>query len=163
MTVSNELRTCPKCGASGGLILDATESSKSTVAEMLVGTCGVGYMDCSLADFVRGIKCFIDEESQGIRCDTHLINLLRRAACLAWEHEQLFNSQFTENRQSTSLCDAIKEVEKMRDENNRNYGYWKSVSSNPDTDLGVLKFAAWAGEDERVITALKSLGPQRED
>jgi hypothetical protein len=62
-----------------------------------------------------------------------------------------------------SLSDAIKEAEKMRDENNRSYEYWKTISSNPDTDFGVLKFAAWAGEDERVITALKSLGPQRED
>jgi hypothetical protein len=62
-----------------------------------------------------------------------------------------------------SLSDAIKEVERLRDENNRNYEYWKSISSNPDTDFGVLKWAAWRGEDERVITALKSLGPQRED
>jgi uncharacterized Zn finger protein (UPF0148 family) len=76
-------------------------------------------------------------------------------------HEKL--AEHWNYRAQPSLSDAIKEVEKMRDENNRSYEYWKSVSSNPETDLGVLKFVAWAGEDERVITALKSLGPQRED
>jgi hypothetical protein len=78
------------------------------------------------------------------------------------DHERGVLSQIKIARDQ-ALCDAIKEVEKMRDENNRSYEYWKSISSNPDTDFGVLKFIAWAGEDERVITALISLGPQRED
>jgi len=32
----------------------------------------------------------MDEESRGFRCDTHLLNILRRAACVAWELEQSF-------------------------------------------------------------------------
>lgn len=93
MTVSNDLRTCPDCGGSGGLILDALEPAhKSAIAEIFTGVCTVGPMDCSLADFARGVKVYIEDESQSVRCDTHLIALLQRAACLAWENERLFRS-----------------------------------------------------------------------
>lgn len=54
-------------------------------AETLIGTCAVGYLDCSLVEFARGLKYFIEEEAQKPNGDTHLINTLRRAACVGWE------------------------------------------------------------------------------
>lgn len=60
-----------------------------------------------------------------------------------------------------SAC--VEKVKAMRNENQRNYEYWKSISSNPDTDFGVLKWGAWKGEDERVITALESVSIQEQE
>jgi hypothetical protein len=62
-----------------------SEQKKDTIAEILAGSCSVGFLDCSIVEFARGVKYFIDQESQSIRCDTHLLNVLRRAACAAWE------------------------------------------------------------------------------
>src|SRR5690349_9876879 len=58
--------------------------------EILAGTVGLGYLDCALLEYARGIKYFIEEESRKPNCDTHLINLLRRAACVGWENIHLF-------------------------------------------------------------------------
>lgn len=57
------------------------------------------------------------------------------------------------------ISDAITAVEKMEAENKRNYEYWKSIASDP-TDMGVMKFLCWSGEDSRVIAMLKSLSPE---
>jgi len=57
---------------------------------LLMGTVGLGYLDCTLLEYARGIKYFIEEESRKPNCDTHLINLLRRAACVGWENIHLF-------------------------------------------------------------------------
>jgi hypothetical protein len=40
--------------------------------------------------------------------------------------------------------------------NKESYEYWKSIASEPDTNFGVLKFAAWGGEDSRIIAALEA-------
>ncbi|HTG95763.1 MAG TPA: hypothetical protein VL866_24395 [Pyrinomonadaceae bacterium] len=58
--------------------------------EVLAGTLSLGYLDCTLLEYARGIKYFVDEESRKPNCDTHLINLLRRAACVGWENIHLF-------------------------------------------------------------------------
>lgn len=61
------------------------EKRPDTIAGILAGSCSVGFLDCSIVEFARGVKYFIDAESRSIRCDTHLLNVLRRAACAAWE------------------------------------------------------------------------------
>ncbi|HEX7330342.1 MAG TPA: hypothetical protein VF290_02515 [Pyrinomonadaceae bacterium] len=61
------------------------DKQQDTIADMLSGSCSVGFLDCSIVEFAQGVKYFIDQESQSVRCDTHLINVLRRAACAAWE------------------------------------------------------------------------------
>lgn len=68
-------------------------TEQSTVASIMAGTCATGPLDCSLVEFLRGLKYFMDEESRGFRCDTHLLNLLRRAACVAWELERDWNAR----------------------------------------------------------------------
>lgn len=65
---------------------------RTTVANMMAGTCAVGMLDCSLIDFLRGLKYFMDEHSRGFNPDTHLLNILRRAACVAWELEREWNA-----------------------------------------------------------------------
>ena|ERR1041385_5897762 len=62
-----------------------TKKSEDTIVDLMAGSCSVGYLDCSVVEFARGIKYFIDQESRSVRCDTHLLNVLRRAACAAWE------------------------------------------------------------------------------
>lgn len=59
-------------------------------SEILAGTVSVGYLDCTLLEYARGIKYFVDQESRKHNCDTHLINLLRRAACVGWENIHMF-------------------------------------------------------------------------
>lgn len=51
---------------------------------------------------------------------------------------------------------AIEIVKGMEAENIKNHEYWASIASEPKTDLGVLKWVAWSGEDSRVIAALES-------
>lgn len=65
--------------------MNVTSKKNDAVADLMAGSCSVGYLDCSIIEFVRGVKFFIDQESRGFRCDTHLLNVLRRAACVAWE------------------------------------------------------------------------------
>lgn len=67
------------------------------------------------------------------------------------------SSQATHEIKSSTACECIEKVKEMRNENQRNFEYWKSVASNPDSDFGVLKWAAWRGEDDRVIAALEAL------
>lgn len=59
---------------------------------------------------------------------------------------------------SSLIADAIAKVREMEAENKRNYEYWKSIASDP-TDMGVMKFLCWSGEDSRVIAMLESLAP----
>jgi hypothetical protein len=59
--------------------------SKDAIVDLMAGSCAVGYLDCSIVEFARGVKFFIDQEGRSLRCDTHLVNVLRRAACAAWE------------------------------------------------------------------------------
>jgi len=61
------------------------KKSTDTIADLMAGSCAVGYLDCSIVEYARGVKFFIDQEGRSLRCDTHLINVLRRAACAAWE------------------------------------------------------------------------------
>jgi hypothetical protein len=58
--------------------------------EILAGTVSIGYADCTLIEYARAIKYFVDAESRKIDCDTHLIDLLRRAACMGWENLRYF-------------------------------------------------------------------------
>jgi hypothetical protein len=55
-----------------------------------------------------------------------------------------------------TISEAIAKVEEARDDNKRSYVYWKSVADDPN-HWGVLKFAAWAGEDDRIIETLKTM------
>lgn len=64
---------------------ESKQQKDDTIADILAGSCSVGFLDCSIVEFAQGVKYFIDQESQSVRCDTHLINVLRRAACAAWE------------------------------------------------------------------------------
>lgn len=57
----------------------------SAYEEILAGCVALGYADCSLVEYAKGIKYFVDAESRKPNCDTHLINMLRRAACMGWE------------------------------------------------------------------------------
>jgi hypothetical protein len=52
--------------------------------------------------------------------------------------------------------DAIAIVQAQETLNKESYEYWKSIASEPDTNFGVLKFAAWGGEDSRIIAALEA-------
>lgn len=63
--------------------------------QILAGTLALGYMDCTLLEYARGIKYFVDQEARKYNCDTHLINLLRRAACAGWENIRLFEGTFS--------------------------------------------------------------------
>ena len=58
--------------------------------EILAGTVALGYLDCTLLEYARGIKYFVDEEARKYNCDTHLVNMLRRAACVGWENIHMF-------------------------------------------------------------------------
>lgn len=77
--------------------------------EILAGTVALGYLDCTLLEYARGIKYFVEQESRKPNCDTHLINLLRRAACVGWENISLFkqSSCGTENRMQEEIADRI--------------------------------------------------------
>jgi hypothetical protein len=59
--------------------------------EVLAGKLALGYLDCTLLEYARGISYFVEQESRKPNPDTHLINLLRRAACVGWENIHLFN------------------------------------------------------------------------
>lgn len=63
--------------------------------EVLAGTVALGYLDCTLLEYARGIKYFVDQESRKPNGDTHLINMLRRAACVGWENIHLFKMPST--------------------------------------------------------------------
>lgn len=80
------------------------------------------------------------------------------ATCAA--HAEYLRGRSDAATSMRSLC--VEKVKSMRDENRRNYEYWKSISSSPDTD-GVLKWSAWAGEDERIIKELESLSIQEQE
>lgn len=74
----------------------------------LAGTVAVGYLDCALLEYARGIKYFVDRESRKPNGDTHLINLLRRAACVGWENIHLFKAPIDQ-----PLLHAITEHENL--------------------------------------------------
>lgn len=59
--------------------------AEGSYAKVLHGTCALGYADCSLVEFARGLKYFIEEESHKPNGDTGLIQTLQRAACIGWE------------------------------------------------------------------------------
>lgn len=90
------------------------QKKHDTIADILAGSCSVGFLDCSIVEFARGVKYFIDQESRSVRCDTHLINVLRRAACAAWElantHGPGLMARLAEARRDerTAITKAIK-------------------------------------------------------
>jgi len=48
-------------------------------------TAKLGYADCSMVDFARGIRTCIETEMEKINPDQALIALLISAACMGWE------------------------------------------------------------------------------
>lgn len=63
---------------------------------------------------------------------------------------------------NAGLDRAIADVRAMKQVNEESYDYWKQVASDPE-HWGVMKFLAYAGEDDRVIAALQAARgtPQR--
>lgn len=54
--------------------------------EELSGVCHVGRLEKTLADHARALRVLMQEESEKPFPNTHLIAVLRDAACLGYEH-----------------------------------------------------------------------------
>lgn len=61
------------------------------------------------------------------------------------------------DRERGLLDEALARMLKAKAENRRSYEYWKSIATDPE-HWGVMKFLAYEGEDDRIITILSSLG-----
>lgn len=80
--------------------------------ELLAGAVALGYLDCTLLEYARGIKYFVDQESRKVNGDTHLINMLRRAACVGWENIHLFKASATTTLgEHEALKERVKKLE----------------------------------------------------
>lgn len=77
--------------------------------EILAGTVALGYLDCTLLEYARGIKYYVEQEARKPNGDSHLVNMLRRAACVGWENIKLFKALSTE-RLSPSDAEQLSEL-----------------------------------------------------
>lgn len=76
------------------------------------------------------------------------------AAAVAEEREKGDKRVAEEREDCAKICDENAKA------NRESFEHWKSVASNPD-DMGVLKFAAWAGQAERDAAAIRARGKKR--
>lgn len=84
------------------------DEKPNAYSEILAGTLAVHRLDCTLVDFARGLKYYAEQESRKINCDTGLIRLLQRAACVGWENIQLGTAKIVQPTEFSSAGEDAK-------------------------------------------------------
>lgn len=90
---------------------------------------GIRYREQFNAFGFAGIKFFIDQESSSFRCDTHLLNVLRRAAGDAWELAGNIEGAGLAARLTEARLDERERCAKIVDQ------YWREDPNGPAINI----------------------------